>query len=199
MSGFRLIDNNMTSIVVTGANGFVGRALCDTLLDKGYTVREAVRRNIGTKNSIISSVAVGEINSKTDWSVALRSIDAVIHLAARVHVMNEFSKDPLVEFRKINVDGTLNIARQAAKNGVKRFIYISSIKVNGELTRLDMPFKEDDKFYSNRSICIIKIRSRDWIIGFSQENKNGSCHYSPTISLWSRCEGKFLFNDEMVE
>ena len=77
---------------------------------------------------------VGDINATTKWSDALHGIDAVVHLAARVHVMHDTAFDPLVEFRSVNTDGTLNLARQAASAGVRRFIYLSSIKVNGEAT-----------------------------------------------------------------
>ncbi len=80
----------------------------------------------------------------TDWTVALRSVDQVAHLAARVHVMNDKSMDPLAEFRQVNVEGTANLARQAAAAGVRRFVYLSSIKVNGEFTQEGHPFTADD-------------------------------------------------------
>ena len=89
-------------------------------------------------------VLVGEITGETDWSDALQGIDVVIHLAARVHVMQEKSSDPLAEFRKVNVEGTLRLAEDAAKAGVKRLVYVSSIKVNGEAT-FDRPFSESDE------------------------------------------------------
>lgn len=84
------------------------------------------------------------IDGKTDWSTALSHVDVVVHLAARVHVMNESAQDPLAEFRKVNVQGALNLARQAATLGVKRFIFISSIDVNGNSTYMDIPFTPDD-------------------------------------------------------
>jgi nucleoside-diphosphate-sugar epimerase len=93
---------------------------------------------------------VGEINGSTDWSIALADVDVVIHLAARVHVMRDVSRDPLAEFRRVNVAGTENLARQAARAGVKRLVYVSSIKVNGEATdglrkfsELDAPDPQD--------------------------------------------------------
>ena len=124
----------MTTILVTGANGFVGHALCDSLLQHGYHVRGAVRSNDVILNSRILRIPVGEINTLTDWSAALAGVDVVIHLAARVHVMNETSSDPLTEFRLTNVDGTEHLARSAAASGVKRLVFVSSIKVNGEST-----------------------------------------------------------------
>lgn len=120
--------------LVTGANGFVGKSICAELQRQGYEAWGAVRRNDVVLNSKISQISVGEINTLTDWSAALAGVDVVIHLAARVHVMNEASGDPLTEFRKTNVQGTEHLARSAAAHGVKRLVFVSSIKVNGEST-----------------------------------------------------------------
>ncbi len=87
---------------------------------------------------------MGSLSSEIDWTVALRSVDQVVHLAARVHVMNDKSSDPLADFRSVNVEGTANLARQAAAAGVRRFVYLSSIKVNGECTKEGRPFTADD-------------------------------------------------------
>lgn len=129
--------------LITGANGFVGRLLCAELLMRQMSVRAALRsaqsRVEGTEVAI-----VGAIDGKTDWTNALHGIDVVIHLAARVHVMQEDARDPLEEFRKVNLLGTENLARQAARAGVKRLVYVSSIKVNGEATRAGEKFTETD-------------------------------------------------------
>jgi UDP-glucose 4-epimerase len=135
----------MTTVLVTGANGFAGRALCAELVRRGYKVRGAVRSLSRISDPIGEPVEVGDINAATDWSGMLAGIDAVIHLAARVHLMREDAVDPLAEFRKVNVEGALNLAGQAAKAGVRRFIFISSIKVNGESTPLGKPYTADDK------------------------------------------------------
>jgi nucleoside-diphosphate-sugar epimerase len=87
---------------------------------------------------------MGGLSSETEWTVALRSVGQVVHLAARVHVMNDKSTDPLSEFRRVNVEGTANLARQAAASGVRRFVYLSSIKVNGEFTQEGRPFTAND-------------------------------------------------------
>lgn len=87
---------------------------------------------------------MGSLSSETDWTVALANVDQVVHLAARVHVMNDKSSNPLAEFRRVNVDGTANLARQAAAAGIRRFVYLSSIKVNGELTEVGLPITADD-------------------------------------------------------
>jgi UDP-glucose 4-epimerase len=87
---------------------------------------------------------VGDLTSYNDWGHALKGISVVVHAAARVHVMNDTATDPLIEFRRVNLQGTLNLARQAATSGVRRFVFISSIKVNGEATVLGSPFFADD-------------------------------------------------------
>ena len=120
-------------ILITGANGFVGRALCALAQQRGIAVRAAVRQHVEEPGEI-ETVMVGEINGSTDWISALRDVDVVIHLAARVHVMCENAENPLEEFRKVNVAGTEHLARSAAASGVKRLVFISSIKVNGEST-----------------------------------------------------------------
>ena len=136
-------NSDLEMIFVTGANGFVGKALCRVLVEQTQIVRTATRQtNTQVKNN--ETVGVGDLNGPTDWTKALLDIKVVIHLAARVHVMNDASTDPLAEFRKVNVEGTLNLAKQAAKAGVKRIIFISSIKVNGEHSDLNKPFTEAD-------------------------------------------------------
>jgi nucleoside-diphosphate-sugar epimerase len=90
------------------------------------------------------AVAIGSLSSDTDWTVALKNVEQVVHLAARVLVMNDKSPDPLAEFRRVNVEGTAALARQASVAGVRRFIFLSSAKVNGELTEAGHPFAADD-------------------------------------------------------
>jgi nucleoside-diphosphate-sugar epimerase len=130
-------------ILVTGANGFVGKSLCKALFGQGWAVR-AITRTKSSQTDDFEQAVVSSIDGATDWSAALRDVNIVIHLAARVHVMAEHSANPLAEFRKVNVEGTLNLAQQAAKAGVRRFVYMSSVKVNGEHTEIDKPFSETD-------------------------------------------------------
>ncbi|MBI4938463.1 MAG: SDR family oxidoreductase [Nitrosomonadales bacterium] len=128
-------------ILVTGANGFVGQALCETAARRGFCVKGAVRAacNLPT---VVEPATVGAVDAETDWGAALRNVGIVIHLAARVHVMSDTAADPLTEFLKVNLHGTANLARQAAQAGVKRLVYVSSIKVNGEETRDGQKFSE---------------------------------------------------------
>ncbi len=124
----------MTRVLITGANGFIGSALSERLLPEGFLVRAAYRSQPKLVAEEIEMVVVGDINVQTDWQKALKDIDIVIHLAARVHVMQESASNPLAEFKKINTEGTLNLATQAAKAGVRRLIFFSTIKVHGEQT-----------------------------------------------------------------
>ena len=132
-------------VLVTGANGFVGRAVWQRLNSmSGVQAIGSVRGATAFTDSGASVVAVGDMSAQTHWSSALAGVEAVVHAAARVHVMDETATDPLTEFRRVNVQGTLHLARQAAKAGVLRFVFISSIKVNGEATKQGSPFFADD-------------------------------------------------------
>lgn len=129
-------------ILVTGANGFVGKPLCSELIRRGHDVRISSRGVCLGED--IETFITGEIDCMTEWGHALRDVDCVIHLAARVHVMKDTSTSPITEFRKVNVEGTENLARSAAAAGVKRLVYVSSIKVNGEETFSGLGFRELD-------------------------------------------------------
>jgi nucleoside-diphosphate-sugar epimerase len=130
-------------VLVTGASGFVGRALCATLEARGDEVLAVVR--IARPMEILGGnvFEIGEIGPNTDWTIPLAGMEAVVHCAARVHVMHDRAADPMAEYRRVNVDGTLNLARRAAMAGVARFIFISSVKVNGEGTAPGQPYSVD--------------------------------------------------------
>ncbi len=131
----------MNRVLVTGANGFVASALAPFLTVKGYMIRSATRSFC---NGLADNREVGDIGSQTDWSSSLSGVDYVIHLAARVHMIDDQSSDPLVEFRRVNLDGTRRLAEQAVVAGVKRFVFVSTIKVNGEETG-EVAFRACDK------------------------------------------------------
>ncbi len=136
-------------ILVTGSTGFVGRALVDRLRSEGrFSVRAAVRHVPVHELASRDCCVVGDINGGTDWSRALEGIDTVVHLAARAHVVKDGCADPLAEYRRINAEGTRNLARQAVLAGVRRFVFISSIKVNGEgavsAALESTPYRESD-------------------------------------------------------
>lgn len=132
-------------LLLTGSTGFLGTALARWLVDDDrYQLVAASRSGVTNPDSNFQPVIVSDYGAATDWTQALSGVDVVIHTAARVHVMADSTKDPLYEFRKVNLEGTLNLGRQAANARVKRFIFISSIKVNGESTALGKPFSADD-------------------------------------------------------
>ena len=140
----------MSNLLITGANGFVGRALISKLaLETNHFVRASVRKKIIQFSSQIEVIENMDASSNTNWTDALRDIDVVIHLLARVHVMDDKVADPLLEFRNINVNATIALANAAVKQGVKRFVFLSSVKVNGESTfhkafsEFDLPHPQD--------------------------------------------------------
>ena len=132
-------------ILLTGATGFVGSALASRLLRENRNLNVAIRRNPGSFPSCVRAFEIGSMVTETKWDSALKDIDVVVHAAARVHVMDDSSVDPLSEFRRVNVEGTLALARQAAAAKVRRFVFVSSIKVNGESTSNGNAFHEDDE------------------------------------------------------
>jgi nucleoside-diphosphate-sugar epimerase len=130
-------------VLVTGANGFIGHALLRRMsVINGLQVVGIVRSASELTGAIASEVV--DFTIQTDWSRSLAGVEAVVHLAARVHIMNDTKVHPLTAFRVVNVECTLNLARQAAAAGVKRFVFISSVKVNGESTSLGRAFTEAD-------------------------------------------------------
>ncbi|HUW29068.1 MAG TPA: SDR family oxidoreductase [Sulfuriferula sp.] len=137
-------------VLITGATGFVGRAACAWLVAQGLEVVGAVRHTPAQPVMGVDYRIVGDLDADTDWRAALAGVEGVIHCAARVHVMHETADDPLAAFRSANVAGTERLARQAVAAGVKRLVFISSIKVNGEDTAPPLSqgekgyFREDD-------------------------------------------------------
>jgi nucleoside-diphosphate-sugar epimerase len=150
-------------ILVTGATGFVGRVLCEHFASNGHRVIPAVRREAGLADEVV----VGDLGASTDWRPALAGCDAVVHLAARVHVMDDQARDPGAVYRATNSDATLNLARQAAASGVRRFIYISSIKVNGE--GRDEPYRETDAPAPEEAYAISKWEAEQGLRRIAQE------------------------------
>lgn len=133
----------MKQILVTGASGFVGQALCSALLARGMAVTAAARSPLPPMPGL-RPVQLAEISGRTDWSAALAGVDGIVHLAARTHVMRETERDPWTAYLTANVDATVRLAEQAAAAGVKRLVLASSVKVNGEATLPGRPFQDSD-------------------------------------------------------
>ncbi|PST18252.1 UDP-glucose 4-epimerase [Rhizobium sp. JAB6] len=150
-------------ILVTGATGFVGQALCAELSRRRMDYRPVSR------SPRPGFVAIGAMDSDTDWSDALAGVEVVMHLAARVHVMNESADDPLAAFRAVNVDATINLARQAGAAGVRRFIFLSSIKVNGEGTADGKPFTPTDVPHPEDAYGRSKLEAEEALLVISAE------------------------------
>ena len=137
----------MTSkLLITGGTGFIGKALIAKLKLSKYSINISTRKNnlIFPKEKKTLVFNTGEINHKTDWFDALTGVDCIVHCAGRAHMTEELKKDSIDIYRNVNVKGTINLAQQAATCGVKRFIFLSSIKVNGEKTFSSTSYKFDD-------------------------------------------------------
>jgi nucleoside-diphosphate-sugar epimerase len=137
-----LVPNQTSKMIITGATGFVGSALVSALKGRDGISLVLIMRQVMPSDHCV--FLCESIDANTDYTAAITAVDVVIHVAARAHIMRDEVADPLAEYRRVNVDGTLNLARQAVAAGVKRFIYISSIKVNGESTSGSAPFSEVD-------------------------------------------------------
>jgi nucleoside-diphosphate-sugar epimerase len=151
-------------ICVTGATGFVGSALCNALVMSNAIVIKAVRSCSG--NGV---VAVGDIGASTPWTEAVAGCDVVVHLAARVHVMHEAAADAAALFDVVNTAAARNLGHAAATAGVKRFIFISSIKVNGEQTPPGHPFRPDDTPAPQDPYGISKMEAEAGLRAIAQE------------------------------
>lgn len=132
------------TVLVTGANGFVGSAQCLEMARRGHTVRAAVRSASATARLASHDCQIVHVGGNANWDSAVSGVDVVIHLAARVHVMRDSVSDPLAAYREVNVAATERLARVAAARGVQRFVFVSSIKVNGEGTQPGRPYSPDD-------------------------------------------------------
>lgn len=130
----------MKKVLITGANGFIGKELCLSLHKMGYEVIGGVRKDFAMPG--IKIINVGEINKDTEWGPTLQGVEIVVHLASRVHIMQDKNPNPLEAYREVNVEGTAKLAKACCKAGVKKFIFLSSIKVNGE--GKDQPYVEED-------------------------------------------------------
>lgn len=180
------------SLFVTGATGFVGKALLPKLLAKGFLVRALIRKQGSYTSPKIDYIKINDLAETKDLTKALLEVDVVIHLAARVHIMSENHESPLDEYRGVNVQPTINLARQAASLGVKRFIFISSAKVNGELTSQNKPFRSDDQPSPRDPYSISKMEAENALIRLSKETDMEIVIIRPPIIYGPGVKANFL-------
>jgi len=184
-------------ILITGQNGFIGKALFDLLEQQGQEVIGTVRsEQQAQKNKNI--FPVGNINSKTNWLEIFSNVDVVIHLANRAHVLNNHEKDPLAVFREVNVKGTAKLAKQAVKSGVRRFIFVSSIKVNGEKTT-KYPFKVDDKPNPKDPYAVSKLEAETILRKISAQSSMEFVIIRPPLVYGQGVKGNFERLSRLVE
>lgn len=179
--------------LVTGATGFVGTALCDMLEASGYEVVPAVR----SKSGLPREVVVGNLDASPDWRPALNGCDVVIHLAARVHVMDDTAQDPLALYRVTNTEVTLNLARQAVQGGARRFVFISTIKVNGE--GRDVAYRETDVPAPLEAYAISKWEAEQGLRQMAEETGLEVVILRPPLVYGPGVKANFLRLLRMVE
>jgi nucleoside-diphosphate-sugar epimerase len=175
-------------VLVTGATGFVGKALCTALERDGTAFRRALRKSNGPAGD---DVVVGDIGPDTVWRAATRGVVAVVHLAARTHVMRDKSPDPLAEYRRINVAGTRRLAEAAAAAGVARFVFMSSVKVNGERTA-EQPFRESDEPRPEDAYGVTKLEAERELAEIAAKSGMGVTVIRPPLVYGPGVKGNFL-------
>jgi len=192
--------NKKNRILVTGATGFVGQALVPALLQQNYAV------NCGQRNAPLESIrqagceyfVVGDFSKMPVWNEALNGVDCIVHLAARVHVMQETANDPLAEFRKENVDVTLALAKAAVKQKIKRFIYISTIKVNGEQTNT-CAFTEKDQVSPDDPYARSKLEAEQGLMNLGRKSGMEIVIIRPVLVYGPGVKGNILRLLQLIE
>lgn len=183
-------------ILVTGANGFVGRALIERLRAGGHVVRAAVRDDVAgaamrAAFPSLDVVTVGQIGAMTRWEIALMGVEAVVHLASRVHVMHETEPNPLRAFREVNTEGTNCLAHAAVLAGVSHFVYLSTVKVNGERTT-DQPFSDADAAQPVDFYAISKWEAEQTLSRIAAESGMRVTLLRPPLVYGPGVKGNFL-------
>lgn len=182
----------VTCVLITGASGFVGRVVCERVLNLGMKVKGSYRATSSQSRvpEGVERVHIPSVDGSTDWSSALLGVTVIVHTAARVHVLRDSAADPLAEFRRVNVAGTLNLARQAAGVGVRRFVYISSIGVNGAET-FEKPFTAEDKAAPHSHYAVSKHEAELGLRQLAQETGLEVVIIRPPLVFGPRAPGNF--------
>ena len=180
-------------VLVTGANGFVGRILCNHLAQAGCKVRAAIHHGPAARGlaDAIETCPGLDLTNEKGWSEVLTGIDIVVHLAARAHIMHDDTDDPLAEYRRVNTQGALTLARLAAARGVSRFVFMSSVKVNGEMT-LDNPFTENDVPLPTDPYAVSKLEAERGLAKIAAGTGLGCVVLRPPLVYGPGVKGNFL-------
>lgn len=178
-------------LAVTGANGFVGRALCSEAVKRGMTVRGITRSPCDLPQGV-ENVAIGNVDGETQWALALAGCDVVIHLAARVHIMHDKSRDPLAEFRRVNTQGTIRLANSAIVAGVRRLVNVSSIGVNGPSTRGNLEFTDQNQPNPHNPYSVSKWEAEQALSVIQKTGKLEVVTVRPPLIYGPGVRGNFL-------
>lgn len=186
------------NVLLTGASGFLGRGLVAQLRKHKAIDLTLALRSLSLDSGLQTHV-VGEISADTDWLQAVIGQQVVIHTAARAHIMKDEVADPLMEYRRVNVEGTLSLARQAAAAGVKRFIFISSIKVNGESTAFGKPFLASDVPASEDFYGLSKLEAEQGLLQLADETGMEVVIIRPPLVYGRGVKGNFASMVKLIE
>lgn len=182
----------MKRILVTGAAGFVGSKLVAHLVSLGrFEVQGLTRHSPAKPLAGATYLAYGDISLQTQWQAAVAGVDAIVHASARAHLLNDRSADPLGEFRRVNVNGTLRLAEQAAAMGVRRFIFLSSIGVNGERTTSGKAFSELDQAKPHNSYALSKWEAEQGLLRIAHETRMEVVIIRPPLVYGPEAPGNF--------
>lgn len=197
MSAAKQEGGKRSKVFLTGGSGFLGGSLLQRLLADGVCVTAAVR---GSGASLaIPTYRFTQLSDKQVWSDGLSNHDVLLHCAARVHIMDDPSADPLTEFRRVNVEGTLNLARQAAAAGVQRFIFISSIKVNGEETAPGDAFTASDVPAPQDPYGLSKFEAEEGLRSLAQQTGMEVVIIRPPLVYGPSVKGNFVSMIKLVQ
>lgn len=183
----------MKKILVTGASGFIGSAVCQTLMNSKKSVRAIVRLpNTRTSKSDIEYISVGDMRFIKNWKEILTDVDCVIHCAGRAHVIKEKEKNPLKIFREINVEVTRRLAESCIESGVRRFIFLSSIGVNGNNTNGREPFSNKDDPNPKEDYAISKFEAEKVLLNLSKQSNLQTVIIRPPLVYGPNAKGNFF-------
>lgn len=187
----------MRRVLVTGANGFIGRHLCRHLLESGWEVKGAVRRPDALQElpAGVTGILVGELSAQTDWSPALKDIKVVVHLAARVHVMDEDKNahEALRAYRRVNVEGTRRLVESCACAGVRRLVFVSSVGVVGKgFLSAQRPYLETDPVHPVNPYSISKMEAEQVVVAAVREKPLEVVILRPPLVYGPGVPGNFL-------